>query len=113
LEEKIRKVHPNIDFTISLPGITGLSAIKVIEFSYAEQDKIHRFCVDLHTHNGNRVFEHTPPLVKNGISERHPLQDSFVAILREVIKKRKTKLKSTYRSSNLYNEIKQFAGISL
>jgi hypothetical protein len=113
LEEKIRRAHPGIDFTISLPGITGLSAIKVIEFSFIEENIIHSWCVDLHTHNGNRVFEHAPASLKNGSAERHPLQDSFIAILREVIKKRKTQIKSTYRPANLYNEIKHGTGMML
>ena len=112
LEEKMRKVYPDIDFSISLPGVSGLSAIKVIEFSFKEKDFLHRFSVDLHTHNGNRVFEHAASFSKHGIVERHPLQDSFVAILREVIKKRKIGMKSASRSASLYSEIKHFSAIT-
>ena len=68
--------------------------------------------VQIHTHNGNRVFENA---TKKNIhhqpvqySNRHPLQDRFVELLRDIIKKQKVKLKSGNKTGNLYNDLRQY-----
>ena len=101
LEEKVKREHPNLNFTIDLPGLKELSAIKVIEISIIEENYTSTFSVDLHTHNGHRVFEHNSSnSSENTRAPRHPFQDSLINLLREIIKKRKSRNASFRRTTS-------------
>ncbi|MEO6719988.1 MAG: hypothetical protein ABIN67_06460 [Ferruginibacter sp.] len=99
LEDKIRRMYPDLDFTLALPGLQQLSAIKVIEISIVEENIVRTFGVDLHTHNGHRVFEHNPSNGnENRGASRHIMQDALINLLREIIKKRKSQKAHSRRS---------------
>jgi len=102
LEERMKKEYPGLNFTIDLPGIKELSAIKVIQLSLTENNNTYRFRVDLHTHNGNRVFEnssHNPE--ESMMTPRHPMQDNFINLLRSIIKKKKIRIKSSSKFTSI------------
>ena len=105
LEERMKKEYPGFNFTIDLPGLQELSAIKVLQLSFFEDNNIYKFSVDLHTHNGNRVFEQSSHLNGNNTCPRHPMQNNFINLLREIIKKRKIRAKVGSRSTSLYKDI--------
>ena len=101
LEERMKREYPSLNFTIDLPGVKELSAIKVIQLSLFENNNIYRFRVDLHTHNRNRVFEsgsHYPDGFM--MTQRHPMHDKFISLLREIIKKKKTRIKANPKSTS-------------
>jgi hypothetical protein len=101
LEEKVKKEYPHLNIAIALPGLKDLSAIKEIEITITEENTTSRFSVDLHTHNGHRVFEHNSLNDNQNIgAQRHPLQDPLVNLLREIIKKRKSRRASFQRSTS-------------
>ena len=110
LEERMKKEYPGFNFTIELPGLKELSAIKVIQLSFFEDNNMYRFCVDLHTQNGNRVFEQSSHHLNESIVDpRHPMQDNFINLLREIIKKRKIRAKAGSKSTSLYKDIRDYA----
>lgn len=100
-EEKMKKECPGLNFSINLPGLEELSAIKVIEISIIEENYNPTFSVDLHTHNGYRVFEHSPLNGNQHSVNRHQLQDFFISTLREIIKKRKSRKAIFQRSATI------------
>jgi hypothetical protein len=105
LEEEFKLQNPGLNFSISLPGIEDLATIKAIGLSIEEDNAQYYLSVLVHTHNGNRVFENAPQEIINNepvpYGARHPFQDRFVNLLRDIIKKNKNKMKPGNRSGDL------------
>ena len=97
VEQKIIDEKPQLDFTLSLPGLEEMSAIKLIELSIHENEETHGIRAEIHTHNGHRIFENNFRQLQhtNTAKPRHPLHGWFFTLLREVIKKRKVRLSRT------------------
>lgn len=114
LEEKIKLDNPDLNFTLNLPDIEKLSAIKLVELSVKENDKTLAFRAEIHTQNGNRVFENmpgkTPDITVSKNDHMHPMQGWFIETLREIIKRRKQLLKGTIKVSGKYNDNNNFVG---
>lgn len=113
LEEQCKREHPALNFSLSLPGIEELATVKSIALLIEEDDTKYYLSVHIHTHNGNRVFENAPQEIINNqavpYNSRHPFQDRFVDLLRDIIKKNKNKKKSTNKPHHLYNDVLQYA----
>lgn len=111
LEEGLKKQYPELIFTISLPGIDELTTIKSIAISVHENNTIYHLSVQIHTHNGNRVFENPPREITADQPARdcspHPFQPTFVQTIREIIRKNKLKKKSDSRSRNNFRQVEQ------
>ena len=102
LQEQLNKLYPGWAFIIELPALEELSAIKKVTLAWDEGDSHYRFSVDIHTHNGNRVFEKVSSLEEeNGSCSRSPMQDNLINVLRDVIKRKKTRMKMGHRSDLL------------
>lgn len=112
LEEQLKYKMPALQFSLSTPGLDELSTIKTMALIIEEGASIHCLSVAIHTHNGNRVFENPARDISNGepviMEGRHPMQDSFVELLRDVIKRRKNRMKQP-RQNNFYNNFGQYA----
>jgi hypothetical protein len=112
LEEQFKIENPGLNFSVSLPGIEELATIKSIALSIEEDNTIYYSCVNIHTHNGNRVFENPPKDIINSqpmpYCTRHPFQDRFVDLLRDIIKKNKNKIKSGNKPGNFCNDVAQY-----
>lgn len=113
LEEQFRKENPELSFSANVPGIEELSTIKSITLSIADGNAIYHLSAQVHTHNGNRVFENEPHIiVDNQVIpnvSRHPYQDNFVDLLRDIIKKKKNRMKAGSKPGNFYNDLRQYA----
>ena len=113
LEERFKVENPDLVFSVNLPGIDELATVKSIELQVEEGAAKYYFSVQIHTHNGNRVFEsEAKEAVDDQLftcNERHPFQVRFVNLLRDIIKKRKNKIKAKSKSGNLYNNTRQYA----
>jgi hypothetical protein len=113
LEEHLTIQSPGLHYTLSLPGIEELATIKSIAVSIQEDDITYFLSVQIHTHNGNRVFENATQQIVNdqvvACTREHPFQERFVELVREVIKKSKHKKKSDHRSRDIYNSGRLFA----
>lgn len=111
LEEQFRTENPLVDFSVSLPGIDELATIKSIALSIEEDDTEYYLSVQIHTHNGNRVFENeTMEIIDQHpvpCCIRHPYQDRFVDLLRDIIKKKKHQMKVANKPSHLYHNKQQ------
>ena len=111
LEEGLKNQYPELIFTINLPGIDELTTIKSIAISVQENKTIYLLSVQIHTHNGNRVFENPPKEITGGQPAKdcspHPFQPSFVVMIREIIRKNKLKKKSDSRSRNNFHQFEQ------
>ncbi|MBC7888760.1 MAG: hypothetical protein H7Z13_12860 [Ferruginibacter sp.] len=114
VEVHFRIQNPGLNFSVSLPGIEELATIKSIALSIEQDNTIYYLSVHVHTHNGNRVFEDAPKEIINNqpipYKARHPFQDRFVDLLRELIKKKKHKMKSINKPHKLYLNHGHFAG---
>ncbi|MEJ7589546.1 MAG: hypothetical protein WKI04_18500 [Ferruginibacter sp.] len=92
LEERFVNDYPHLNVSVNLPGFENLATIKSIALSLQEDNIIYYLSVDVHTHNGNRVFENMPQKIINNhpepYNDRHPFQDEFVDLLRDIIKKK-------------------------
>lgn len=112
LEERFRSENPGVKFSVSLPDIEELCTIKSVVLSMELDSSMYCLSVYIHTHNGNRVFENEAKQIINDeffpYEARHPFQDGFVDMLRDIIKKNKNKAK-TNKSSSLYNDATQYA----
>ncbi|MEP7143806.1 MAG: hypothetical protein ABI707_13085 [Ferruginibacter sp.] len=113
LEEEFKRQNPGLNCCVSLPGIEELATIKSIALSIEENNTHYYLSVLVHTHNGNRVFENEPKEIINNYPvpyySRHPCQDKFVNLLRDIIKKNKHKMKSGNKSGNFYNDAQLYA----
>jgi len=113
LQEQLRKDHPAVNFSVSLPGIEELATIKSIALTIKEGDTLYHFSVYIHTHNGSRVFENPPQQIINNqfvpFSSRHPFQDRFVNLLRDIIKKNKHRTRPAHKSGDFLSDIQQYA----
>ena len=113
LEEIFRRDNPELNLSVSLPGIEELDTIKSIGLLIEEENTKYYLSVEVHTHNGNRVFENAPKEIIDNqpvpYSARHPFQDTFVDLLRQIIKKNKYKLKPGSRCRNPYDDFGQYA----
>lgn len=98
LEQQFRIKHPLLDFSIVLPGLDDLSAVKTVALLIVEADAVHYLSVQIHTHNGNRVFEIASKKIMDDqliLSHcQHPYQAMFVFLLRDIIKRKKKTIKS-------------------
>ncbi|MCW3090166.1 MAG: hypothetical protein JWP81_1235 [Ferruginibacter sp.] len=112
LEERVKQYNPDLNFSVTLPGIEELATIKSIALMIEEANTIYYLSVHVHTHNGNRVFENDPKkIIDNQLvpyHHRHPFQDSFVDLLRDIIKKNKHKRKSENKLHLPYNDIHEY-----
>ncbi len=112
LEEQFRKENPELNFSVNVPGIEDLSTIKSITLSITDGSTRYLFSAQIHTHNGNRVFEHEANIMVNNQvipdASRHPYQDNFVDLLRDIIKKNKNRMKAGNKQTNLYNDLRQY-----
>jgi hypothetical protein len=113
LAEQVKVENPDLNFSVSLPGIEELATVKALVFSMEEGAAKYRFSVQIHTHNGNRVFENeTQKVIGNEAlpyCSRHPFQDKFVDLLRDIIKKKKNRIKSRSKPNKLYSNIRHYA----
>lgn len=113
LEEQFKKENPSTNFSLSLPGIDELNTIKSMALTIEESGETYFLSVQIHTHNGNRVFENVSKMViENQLvpyGDRHVYQDRFVDLLRDIIKKQKCKKKMGTKASTLYNDLRQYA----
>ena len=95
LKEQFRKENPGLNFSITLPRLEELTTIKSIALTIEEDNILYYLSAYVHTQNGNRVFENAPLQIINDSAApcftRHPIQDRFVTLLREVIRKNKNK----------------------
>ena len=102
LEEQFKKENILLNYSLSMPGIDELVTVKSLALLISENSKMFYLSVDIHTHNGNRVFENEPKEIVNNqlvpYKSRHPFQDKFVDLIRGVIKREKNKVKSTKKS---------------
>ena len=109
---QFRKENPTLKFSVSLPGIEELATVKSIALIIEEENVIY-LSVNIHTHNGNRVFENAPKEIKNNepvpYHSRHPSQDRFVGLLRDIIRKRKLKMKAATKAGTVYNDLRNYA----
>lgn len=89
-EESIKKQYPFYCISIFLPGLEQLTTIKIMQLLVKAKGETWVYCVEVHTHNGNRVFEKLNKEAGD-ICEKdtHHVYIFFVATLREIIKKRK------------------------
>jgi len=112
-EEQFRKENHNLDFTISLPDIDELATIKTVALTIKQEDEIFFLSVLVHTHNGNRVFENCSKIMLNNkakcYGKRHPLQDRFVDLLRDLIKRKKNKTRASNKPAKLLGQLQQYA----
>ncbi|MEO5893335.1 MAG: hypothetical protein ABIQ31_23995 [Ferruginibacter sp.] len=108
-EERFRTDNPNLSFSVSLPDIDELTTIKSMTLSFEEANTIYYLSVLIHTHNGNRVFENSPKvIIDNQLAPNcppHPHQSKFIDLLREIIKKNKSKSKP----AAILNEAHQYS----
>lgn len=112
LEAQIRKENQGINLWVSLPGLEELATIKVMALTIEKDNTIAYLSVHIHTHNGNRVFENKcQQIINNGhipYGGRHPFQDRFIDLLRDIIKKEKNKMRSVNKSAGFFNELKRY-----
>ena len=102
LQEQLKKLYPGLVFIIELPALEELSAIKKVALAWDEGHIHYRFSVDIHTHNGNRVFEKASSLEEENLNcSRSPMQDNLINVLRDVIKRKKARMKTGHRSDLL------------
>ena len=98
LEQQFRANHPLLDFSIVLPGLDDLSVVKTVALIIKEADTVHYLSVQIHTHNGNRLFENASKKIMDEqliLSHcQHPYQAVFVFLLRDIIKRKKKIIKS-------------------
>ena len=113
LDEQFKRENSCLNFSVSLPGIEELTTIKSMALTIEEDSTIYYLSVQIHTHNGNRVFENATKQIINHqpvpYGKRHPFQDRFVDLLRDIIKKKKNKMKSGNKTGNTYNELRHYA----
>ncbi len=113
LMEQVKAENPDLNFSVSLPGIEELATVKALVLSIEEGGAKYCLSVQIHTHNGNRVFENdAQKIIGDDIMpycSRHPFQDKFVDLLRDIIKKKKNKIKSRSKSNKMYNDIRHYA----
>ena len=113
LEEQFRNENPQLSFSVNVPGIEVLSTIKSITLSIKDGNTIYCLSAHIHTHNGNRVFENEPSvMINNEVVPNyscHPYQTNFVELLRDIIKKKKNRMKTGNKQGNLYNDLQQYA----
>lgn len=106
LEEEFRKENPSVNFSVSLPRIEELATIKTIALTIEEENTAIFLSAHVHTHNGNRVFENACQVIGDNqmllCNDRHPLQDKFVGLLRNIIKRKKHKKRAAYKVYNAY-----------
>lgn len=116
LEEVFKRDNPELNLSVSLPGIEELDTIKSIGLLIEEENTKYYLSVEVHTHNGNRVFENAPQEIIDNqpvpYNARHPFQDRFVDLLRHIIKKNKYKTKPGNRCRNFYDGFQQYADIA-
>ncbi len=86
---QLHQERPLIDFTITLPDLEKLSPIKVIELSFEDQRISYTLRAEIHTQNGNRVFDMEGWQMDAGTNDttHDLLQKWFIDSLRGVIKK--------------------------
>ncbi len=113
LTEQVKIENPDLHFSISLPGIEELATVKALVLSIEEGAAKYCLSVQVHTHNGNRVFENEAQKIIGDEAlpycTRHPFQDKFVNLLRDIIKKKKNKMKLRSKPNKLYNDIRLYA----
>jgi len=113
LVEQVKIENPDLNFSISLPGIEELATVKALVLSIDEGAAKYCLSVQVHTHNGNRVFENEAQKIIGDEAlphcTRHPFQDKFVNLLRDIIKKKKNKIKLRSKPNKLYNDIRHYA----
>ena len=93
LETLICNHEPHLNFSIDLPGLEKLSPIKIVELTTREDGLVYIIRAEIHTQNGNRVFEHSTgrlsASLKTDDEKMQRRHKWFLEVLRETIKKRK------------------------
>ena len=96
LHQQLIVKYPSLDFSIELPGLDDLSVVKKIALVITENQSIHYLSVQLHTHNGNRLFENPSKKIMDNQTvlsdSQHPYQATFVLLLRGIIRRKKKKM---------------------
>jgi len=96
LHQQLIVKYPSLDFSIDLPGLDDLSVVKTIALVITENQSIHYLSVQLHTHNGNRLFENPSKKIMDNQTvlsdNQHPYQATFVLLLRGIIRRKKKKM---------------------
>jgi len=98
LEQKFIVKYPSVDFYIELPGLEDFSVIKTVALIIKENEIVYHLSVQIHTHNGNRLFENpSKKIIDDQLvlsSHPHPYQEGFVILVRDIIKRKKRKMQS-------------------
>ena len=98
LEKKFIVKYPSVDFYIELPGLEYFSVIKTVALIIKEKEIVYHLSVQIHTHNGNRLFENpSKKIIDDQLvlsSHQHPYQEGFVILVRDIIKRKKRKMQS-------------------
>jgi hypothetical protein len=96
LHQQLIFKYPSLDFSIDLPGLDDLSVVKNIALLITEKQVIHYLSVQIHTHNGNRLFENPSKIIIGNqlvLSDiQHPYQSIFVLLLRGIIRRKKKEM---------------------
>ncbi len=116
LEEQICREKLLLNFKILLPDLEKLSPVKTIELVIISSDATFIFRADIHTHNGNRVFEnnfHQTSIEAIATKTDYAiLNELFINMLREIIKRKKLALKSGKYSVGRYNDNRPYTNAS-
>ena len=116
LEVKISRENPLLNFKLLLPELEKLSPIKIIELVILDGDTTFILRADIHTHNGNRAFEYNFHQINTEANATKIdyviLNEWFINMLREIIKRNKLVLKSGKHSVNRYNDNMPYANAS-
>ena len=98
LEALICALEPGLSFSTSLPDLEKLSPVKTIELITREEGHIYIIRAEIHTQNGNRVFEDSARRLSASLTSYDEKiayrQKWFLTALRETIKKRKKDLQA-------------------
>ena len=112
LAEQLKNKQPALNFSVSVPALDELTTIKRVALTVEENNSTYFLSVSIHTHNGNRVFENACSEIKDGqaidFEGRHPLQETFVDLLRDIIKRKKSRMKAGKQGA-LYNSSREYA----
>ena len=102
LESLICNQEPQLNFSIDLPDLEKLSPVKIVEITTREEGHVYIIRAEIHTQNGNRVFDHSAGRLSASLKtddKKMQLRHKwFLEVLRETIKKRKKDIQAASRT---------------
>lgn len=112
LEVQLRRENPGLNFMLCLPGIEDLTTIKSMTLSFKEGVNTFLLSVYIHTHNDNRVFENASQILIDNqpmlYGDRHPFQNRFVDLLRDIIKRKKHSIRIANKNGKIINDLHHY-----